>query len=345
MGSIPEHACFHEIQIVMKCPLARIPYLGGEEALQCKVATLIEFNESTTLKIEVTVQADLCSISSLQMQKAPRSAPSTKPVDVNQLLMRNQKKIYDFKMKYERNRLPRPKKESHGKFKLWNALLNYCIEHNVKYEKWLGEKERAHSFESIVDVLWKINLASIERGGWKKQPPVELQRFLVFSFHDTNASGTKRKRAPLDENTLNEMYSTLMAVLDSVCFTEESTAMLQFLQGLCESAGQQRNDSIERPEKKLSTRKTFDAAKNVSHSCERAVIPLDQFPTYIIRMECWRMEESNSRPALNPATFAVQLGIFLILCIGGPRREIELHYRHIHSSPVFEVVVVVVFSS
>ena len=238
----------------MKCAAGTSAHLGSTESLELKIETLVDFNNSTTVQVEVLVKLENCTISSLQEREVSQIMPLSEPVDVNQLLMSNQKKNYDNMHKYERYRLPQPKKESNGKCKLWNALLDYCIENNIRYVSHLRIEDREKSFDSIVDILWKINVVEIGRNGWKKKPPVDLDRFLGFSFHDTSAQGGKKKRAPLDQSTLNELHVKLTAILDGVCFTKGSVQMFEFLHGLLESIGCQTEDCIERAQRKSTKR-------------------------------------------------------------------------------------------
>jgi hypothetical protein len=205
--------------------------LGSEESLELHMDTLVEYNMKTTLQIEVLIKLENCTISSLQEEQVSQIAQSSTPVDINQMY------------KYDRNRLPRPKKETNGKCKLWNALLDYCIENDIRYESHLLIDEREKSFDSIVEILWKINVLGIGTSGWKKKPPKDLDRFLGFSFHDTN---DEKKRAPLDQTTLNNLNMQLVAILDSVCFTKGSGPMYEFLCGLLESVGAQFIDCIKR---------------------------------------------------------------------------------------------------
>ena len=65
----------------MKCPSGQIPDLGATEALKIQLDTLIQFNKSTTLELEVMVKAELCTIFSLQVQETSCPAPATASVD------------------------------------------------------------------------------------------------------------------------------------------------------------------------------------------------------------------------------------------------------------------------
>lgn len=238
----------------MKCAAGTSAHLGSEESLQLNMETLVEYNMKTTLQIEVLVKLENCTISSLQEEQVSQVTQSSTPVDINQLLISNQKKLHDQIHKYDRNRLPRPKKETNGKCKLWNALLDYCIENDIRYVNHLQIDEREKSFDSIVEILWKINVVDIGRSGWKKKPPKDLDKFLGFSFHDTNAERGKKKRAPLDQSTLNDLHVKLTGILDSVCFTKGSGQMFEFLNGLLESIGAQTEDCIERAQRKSTKR-------------------------------------------------------------------------------------------
>lgn len=238
----------------MKCAAGISAHLGSTESLALKIETLVDFNKSTTVQVEVLVKLENHTISSLQEREVGHATPSSSPVDVNQVLMSNQKANYDKMHKYERYRLPQPKKESNGKCKLWNALLDYCIENNIRYVSHLRIEDREKSFDSIVEILWKINVVGIDRSGWKTKPPVDLDMFLGFSFHDTNAQGGKKRRASLDQSTLNDLHVKLTAILDSVCFTKGSGQMFEFLNGLLESIGAQTEECIERAQRKSTKR-------------------------------------------------------------------------------------------
>ena len=246
--------CSTCLQVGMKFAAGTSAHLGSVESLELQIETLVDFMMSTTLKVEVLVKLENCTISSLQEGEVSQVTPSNAPVDINQLLMSNQKKIHAQVYKYERNRLPQPKKETNGKCKLWNALLDYCIENDIRYVSHLRIDEREKSFDSIVEILWKINLVEIDRNGWKKKPPIDLDKFLGFSFHDTSAERGKNKRPPLDQSTLNDLHVKLSSILDSVCFTKGSGQMFEFLNGLLESIGCQTEDCIERAQRKSTKR-------------------------------------------------------------------------------------------
>lgn len=62
--------------------------------------------------------------------------------------------------------------------------------------------------------------------------------FLAFRFMIPMQRG-KKKRAPLDQSTSNNLHVKLTAILDSVCFTKGSGHMFEFLNGLLESIGAQ----------------------------------------------------------------------------------------------------------
>lgn len=224
--------------------------LGGEEALEHDMGSLAELNGKNVVRVEVHVKIP-GTISSLQHEEAGPTASSSRSTDAMQLLMSNQKKAHTIKSKYERNRLPQPKaKDSNGRSRLWNALLEFCVETKVQFLEHMSADERKNSFDSVVSLLWKLNLVEIAAQDWRKKPPKELDQFLGFSFHDTSTNGGKRKRPTLDQEMLRNIHHMLFDVLSRPCFTRESVKMHRFLYGLLGSIGGQMIDCLQRAEKK-----------------------------------------------------------------------------------------------
>lgn len=233
--------------------------LGAREALENDMESLVQLNGAgSVVKIEVDISV-AGTLNCLQ-QKDTSHGSSSRSTNVNQYLMENQKKAQSARSRYERNRLPHPKADSNGRCKLWNALLEFCIENGVKFFDYLDESERNETFNSIVSILWKLNLVEIGMQDWKKRPPNCMNQFLGYSFHDTRADGGKRKRPPLNQDILNDIHKKLTSVLDSVCFTEESVKMFEFLNGLLESIDCQIEDCLHRAQRK-STKKLEESWK------------------------------------------------------------------------------------
>lgn len=158
----------------MKCAAGTSAHLGSEESLELKMETLVEYNMKTTLQMEVLVKLEKCTISSLQEEQVSQVTQCSTAVDLNQFLISNQKKPHDKLHKYDRNRLPRPKKETNGKYKLWNALLDYRIENDVRYVNHLRIDERENSFDSIVEIFMENQCS----GHWQEWVEEEASKGL-----------------------------------------------------------------------------------------------------------------------------------------------------------------------
>eukprot|EP00889_Picochlorum_renovo_P006509 jgi/Picre1/33539/NNA_008862.t1 len=227
--------------------------LGAREALENDMESLIQLNGSgSVVKVEIEVKV-AGTLECLQQVDTIHES-SSRSTNAFQYMMQNQKKAHDVRSRCKRNRLPQPKADSNGKFRLWNALLEFCIENGVQFFSYIDESEREKTFSIIVSILWKLNVVEIEMNKWKKKPPKCMDRFLGFSFHDTSTDGGKRKRPPLNQDILNDIHKSLTAVLDSVCFTQESVKMFEFLTGLLESIDSQITDCLHRAQRK-STKK------------------------------------------------------------------------------------------
>jgi hypothetical protein len=238
------------LQVILVSSQDGLIQLGSIQALEHDMGSLVELNDSNFVKLEVHVKLPSTNPSQ-QDEKVDQTAPSSRSTNAMQLLMENQKKAHEIRSKYERNRLPQPKaKDSNGRSRLWNALLEFCVENKVQFVECIDGVDRKKAFDSVVSILWKLNLVEIKTQDWKKRPPKELDQFLGFSFYDTSANKGKRKRRDLDEETLNSILQMLTGVLASANFT--SGKMHTLLYGLLQSIECQIKDCFHESQRKSS---------------------------------------------------------------------------------------------
>lgn len=138
--------------------------------------------------------------------KAMNKKKEKPPGDAFSVLLGAQKAIQKTKSMTEKTGLPEKRGETHGKDQLYNALIEYCLEHKIYLNTRLPKAKRNAYWRLLLTTLWKFNELGLAESAWKVKPPEDLGIFLGYSWHYTSQR-SKRKRPDLSLDILNEMIS------------------------------------------------------------------------------------------------------------------------------------------